>query len=210
MARLSPQEAGFRDSGLPSDVVRVANPTDQDFDFVYKNEENNDIRYVITAGQTKMWPRYLACHYVAHMIDKIITEKRLLDGDPLKEIVKNDKQAPIPEKTNDVVRRQQIFPLLVLEVIQTDSGEVMPPEEQRVNDDETYPTGKAYGVSTVNDDGTPRDFAKEAQSVLPAAKTEATEDEVPNEPVQEPEPPKKPVRIKPTVKRSAAPAKTKK
>lgn len=164
MARVSPLEENFRESGMPSDICRVVNPTDEPFIFTYKNDANINLIYQINGGETKRWPRYMSAHYAMHMLDKMLNRAGAM--------------------THDSSEREKLFKKLVVEVIQTDmqpTGIASPDGEGRINDDTVSPAAD-------------RDFAKEAVSSQALEESEATEDAVPNEPVEEPEkPPEKPL-----------------
>lgn len=199
MARKSPTEQSFRESGLPSDVIRVVNPTDHDFEFIYKNEQNIDIRYVIAPGAEKQWPRYLACYYAVHMIDFLIKNEVILPNDPFLKEKEKRPDVQLPKTISDAVRREQLFNMLIVETIQTDVGVAMPPEEQRIQGDEyrpatEYGTPAQHTQAAAEDPSTKRDYAAEIKQITDDPGTEAQEDEAPNDPVKTPEPPKKPAK----------------
>ena len=208
MPRLSPTEKTFRESGLPSDVIRVVNPNDFDFDFTYKNEVNIFVKYMIASGEEKQWPRYLACHYTKHMIDKLIVDQIVLPNDPWEKSQKGNKDAVLPTSINDAVRREQLFDLLVIEIIQTDLGEAMPPEEQSAGDGDA-----AAGELGLPQGDPDRDYAGEIKQIAKDPGQEAIEDKVENKPVKAPPAPKKPTvkaKAKPLTRRTAGKANSKK
>lgn len=75
MPRISTKEDAFRSQGHVADIIRCANPTDEDFDFTYMDDNNNALPYKISAGTTRSWPRYIVSHYAKHFIDHLLTNE---------------------------------------------------------------------------------------------------------------------------------------
>lgn len=57
-----------------SAIVTLHNIDDEDFEFEYNRSEGN-APYMIPAGETARYPKFLADHALKHLIDKILTKK---------------------------------------------------------------------------------------------------------------------------------------
>jgi len=64
------------------DVIALHNIDDEPFEFEYDKSAGN-YPYSIPAGEIRRFPRFLASHALKHLIDKILTKKRLSTNDVL-------------------------------------------------------------------------------------------------------------------------------
>jgi hypothetical protein len=55
-----------------SDIITLQNIDNEDFDFAYDKRP-----YIIRAGQVRRFPRFLANHALKHLIDKILTKRKI-------------------------------------------------------------------------------------------------------------------------------------
>jgi len=95
------------------DIVSLHNIDDEDFIFEYNRAAGN-LPYIIKVGDIRRFPRFLAQHALVHLIDKIMTKRKM--------------------KTNNLEMRNDLGAQIVVEV-ETFQQENRPTEAERLRKD---------------------------------------------------------------------------
>lgn len=83
------------------DIVTIKNIDTEDFEFSYNRSAPGSRTYTIKAGETANYPRFLADHAVSHLIDQVLTAKKIRT---------NDKMMRIKYAQKIVISEQIIIP----------------------------------------------------------------------------------------------------
>lgn len=65
------------------DIVTIKNIDTEDFEFSYNRSAPGSRTYTIKAGDTANYPRFLADHAVSHLIDQVLTSKKIRTNDKM-------------------------------------------------------------------------------------------------------------------------------
>lgn len=65
------------------DIVTIQNIDTEDFEFSYNLSAPGSRVYLIKAGETANYPRFLADHAVSHLIDQVLTAKKIRTNDKM-------------------------------------------------------------------------------------------------------------------------------
>ena len=95
------------------DIIAIQNITDDDFVFEYDKSAGNP-PYVIPANTVRRFPRFLADHGLKHLIDYILTKRKMKTNNQTErdqlasQIVVSEETFQSPDQKSEVEKRQEL------------------------------------------------------------------------------------------------------